>query len=356
MRKALFMLLACCLTTCTAFAQFTQEIQLNEGKPQCEIPIDLNGDEQGRFFIKVNGEPDDQGRTPVQIELENSSNNYDFLLFDHTWSKKELRKQKIHLDKGYTGESTLAVENIELDVNQGYLIPSNSGKRYIFPVVLVEEEKTYECKIPIHLAKPKPNWFCKKKKKLYDIITYPLQITVDIKDKAYEKLEHSCDSLTKAFYEDVERKVFCTNQRHRPGFEDQVLKYTCEEQNLRNQINRQLADKTLSTHSKKYKRYTALLDSLDKMNQAKNNYEHDCGRHKVTNPSCGYCSLSLQEIYNRLNRHYINLYNGEVQKTAIINEVNALYRCGTTHSNAKRTNGDSYKARIIEFYNKIKKY
>ena len=97
------------------------------------------------------------------------------------------------------------------------------------------------------------------------------------------------------------------------------------------------------------------------MNLAKSNYQHYCRIHdgKVIiegGGTCRYCSLSLQEIYNRLNRHYINLYNGEVQKSAIINEVNALYRCGTTHSNAKRANGDSYKARITEFYNKIKNY
>lgn len=354
MRKAFFILLACCLAASSTFAQLTLETQLNKDKPQDEAAIkDYNEFEHGRIFIKINGEPDDQGRTPVQIELENNSDIYEFLLFDHTWSKKELRKQRIFFEKGFGGESTLAVENIDLDVYQDKLVPRNSGRRYTFPDILVEEGKTYECKIPIHVAKPKPNWFCKKKKKLHSIINCTIHISVDNKDEVYDHLKHECDSLTKAFDEALKNKKFCTNRYHSPKFEKQVEKYTDAEQELRNQINPLLNNKGWSKESKKYQRYKTLLDSLDKMDNAKSEYKHDCGRHTA---SCAYCKLSLQEIYNKLNRHYQNLYNGDVQKSAIINEVNALYRCGTTHSNSKRTNSDTYKSGITEFYNKIKNY
>lgn len=353
MRKSLFILLACCLAATTAFAQLTLETQLNQDKPQDEAAIkDINEDEHGRIFIKINGEPDELGRTPVQIQLENNSDKYEFYLFDHAWRKKALRKERIYFEKGFGGESTLAVENIDLDVYQDKLIPS--GKRYTFPDILVEEAMTYECKIPIHLTKPKPNWFCKKKKKLHSIVDCTIRISVENKDEVFDKLKYECDSLTNAFNEALDNKKFCTHRSHSPRFEKQIKKYTDAEQELRDQITPLLYKNDWSKESKKYQRYKTLLDSLDRMDDAKNNYKHDCGRHVTT--TCVYCKLGLQEIYNKLNRHYQNLYNGDVQKSEIINEVNALYRCGTTHSNSKRTNGDTYKAGITEFYNKIKNY
>ena len=355
MKKTLFAIISFCLAASTAFAQ--NEIHLNEDKPQDEIPIDINGHEQGRLFIKINGEPDNQGRSPVQIQLENNSDDYEFLLFDHICSKKELRKNKIYFDKGYIGRTTLKVENIDLDASQGYLIPPDPNIRYTFPDILVEEGKTYNCKIPIHLAKPKRNWFCKKKKKLYDIITYTLDISVENKDKAYDKLKHECDSLLAVFNEALASEKFCTNSHHRPSFKVQTEKYTTANHKLREQINE---NKGWSKESNKYKRYNALLESLDKMDYALEQYKHDCGKHNVKKHNCPYCKLSLQEIYNRLNRHYIDLHNGTVQQTAIINEVNALYKCCTDSSCAKHAqqwkNNDSLKASIIECYKKIMAY
>ena len=256
MRKALFVLLVCCFAFGTAFAQHTLEAKLSEDKSENETEIC----EQGRFFIKINGESDDQGRTPVQIELENNSNTFDFLLFDRAWPKKILRKNwKVYLDVGGTA---VPVEGVNLDVYQESFIPHGLGKRYTFPDIIVEEGKTYECKIPIHVAQPKPNWFSKKKKRVYEIVTYTLQISVDNRDAVYEKLEHSCDSLKTAFDEALARKEFCTHRLHKPGFEAQVMEYTYAEQNLRDQINYQLANKSWSTQSKKYKHYTVLLDEI----------------------------------------------------------------------------------------------
>ena len=89
------------------------------------------------------------------------------------------------------------------------------------------------------------------------------------------------------------------------------------------------------------------------------NETHDCGQH-TSDPVCRYCKLSLDQIYNMLNRHYMDLHNGTVQKEDIIKEVNALYKCCTDHTTAKHArqwkSGDPHKAGIIEYYNKIKNY
>lgn len=361
MKKTLFAIIACCMAASSAFAQITFETQLDNDKPLYEASIkDISDFEHGHIFIKINGEPDDQGRTPVQIELENTSYKYEFLLFDHSWSKKDLRKQLIYFEKGFGGESTLPVEKIDLDLSQSNLITSNSGIRYTFPDILVEEGKVYECKIPIHLAKPKPGLFCKKRKNLHSIISCTIRVSVDNKDEAYEKLKSECDSLIMAFNEALARQEFCTNPRHRPSFEAQTKPYTEANHELRDLIRRPLYDQNWPKDSKKYKQYQALLLSLDKMDDALEQYKgekHDCGIHDKVH-SCKYCKLSLEEIYRLLDKHYQKLYNGEVQKSEIIKEVEALYKCckdPTCTQHAKQwKNNDPYKANIIEFYNKIK--
>jgi len=367
MRKTLFVLLACCLIATSAFAQITLEVQLNEDKPKDEAAIeDYYGSEHGRIFIKRNGEPDDQGRTPVQIELENNSDRYELFLCDHAWSKKELRKQRIFFEKGFSGESTRPVENIDLDEYQDRLIPFNAGRRYTFPDILVEEGKTYECKIPIHLVKPKPNWFCKKKKKLHSIIYCTIRVSVENKDEEYEKLKQQCDSLMGAFNKAIKNKEFCTNSLHKPPFDEQVKEYTEAKQELRDVLSRSLIENGWPKESRKYKRYKGLLDSIDKMDAAIRKYKnekHECGKSHVTVPkttstSCDYCNYSFEQIYNKLDRYYKDLHNGQVKKSAIMNDVNALYRCCTTHTKHAQqwNNGNKYKSGIIEFYNKIKSY
>lgn len=389
MRKFLFAIITCCLAATTTFAQISPiKIHLDEDKPQDEVTIvDHRDYEQGHIFIKINGEPDNYGRTPVQIELENTSGSYEFLLFNHAWTKKELRKnQKVFFEKGI-GDNALPIENLVLDPSKGYLISGDS--KYTFPDILIEEGKTYECKIPIHLARPKPNLFSKRKKVVKGIIPYTLEISVENKDENYDKLKRECDSLLFAFDGALKREEFCTHAKHRPSFDAQIEEYTDANQELRKQIEPLLYNNSIPKESKKYKRYQALSESLDKMDNALVKYKgetHECvkcsrrpnkpkpdskpdpkpnsnyGSNSSGNSDggggykCSYCSLSLQEIYNKLVRHYQNLYNGDVQKTAIWKEVSALHRCGTTHSNSKRANGNSYKASINEFYNKIKNY
>lgn len=356
MRKTIFAIIACCLAVTSAFSQITFDFKLSEDKLQDEgALIDYYDNEHGRLFIKILGEPDNEGRTSVQIELENNSDIYEFLLFDHVWNKKELKKQRIRFEKGFGGESTHTVENINLNVHQDKLIPRNSGKRYTFPDILVEEEKTYECKIPIHLAKPKQCWLTKKKTLyLHSIIDCTVRVSVDNKDEVYEKLKRQCDSLMLVFDGALAREDFCTHSLHRVPFDIQTYHYTEANRVLREKIRPYILNKGWSPESKKYKRYAALLASLDKMDNALEQYKsekHYCGKDVVKQHSCAYCKLSLQDIYNRLNRHYMDLHNGTVKKSGIMNEVNALYRCAQ-----QRKNSDLYKAAISEFYEKIKNY
>lgn len=360
MKKTLFAFLACCLVASSAFAQLSIEPQLSEDNPQHEEPIEIDGHEQGIIFIiKINGEPDSHGRTPVQIELENNSDIYEFLLFDHAWDKKELQKQQIHFEKGFVGKSTLPIENIKLNSYQSNLIQPYSDKTYKFPDILIDEGQVYECKIPIHLAKPAPCLFQPNKKKLQRIIECTIRVSVDKKDKTYEKLKRECDSLFAVVEKALEREDFCTNPNHRPSFDMQTEPYTSASRELRDVVRQPLYNEGWPKESKKYQRYKALLESLDEMDYMFERYKeekHDCGMHKL--PTCGNCKLSLAQIYNRLNSLYMDLHNGDKQKLEAVKEANGLYRCAKTHStHAKQwKSGDPYATGIEEFYQKIKNY
>ena len=360
MRKFLFVIMACCLAVNTAFAQLTIETFLNEEKPQDVVSFDINDHEQGTFFIEINGETDDQGRTPVLIGLENNSYTYSFLLFDRTWSEKDLRKSYIVIDKNFGGRTSVKVQNIEL-LNENGFNEVKTYDRYTFPVILVEEGKTYDCKIPIHLAKPKPGIFCKKRKKLYSMIDCTIRVSVENKDVVYENLKSECDSIHEAVNRAIDREEFCTNPLHRPSFDVQTEKYVETIHRLRDRVRPTLNE--LPEDSKKHARYEALLISLYQMEDALQQYkgeQHDCGKPHVRKHSCNYCKLSLEQIYNRLNALYIDLYNGTVQRAEIMKEVEDLYKCCSDPTCAKHSkqwkNNDPLKAKIIEFYNKIKSY
>ena len=363
MKKALFAILACCLAVSSAIAQVPFDIQLSEDHPHDEVPIEINGYEQGHIFINIQGEPDYQGRTPVRIELENRASGYDFLLCDRSWNKKDLQKQKIIFDKGYAGKSTLPVDRLKLDGYQDNPIPCNTGRRYTFPDIFVVEGEIYECKIPIHLLKPAPGLFCKNRKKLHSMVPCVIRISVDTKDTDYETLQFQCDSLRNALDQALDYEDFCTHPRHDPSFEEQIEPYLDGYFELKNEIFSHL-DKC-PKESKKYKRYEALLDTVYKMEEkAKDDIEqyrsekHDCGGHKIIAPAnCKYCTWTLEAIWKRMSNLYFDLRNTKKTKEEALKEARALYNCCTNHKKQERQwKTSEYKKGIEDYYNSIKNY
>jgi len=365
MKKNLFAIVACCFAVNAVFAQVPSEISLSEEKPQDEIHIsDKNNNlEYGRIFIRMMDEPNNQGNTPVRIELQNTSDVYDFLICDHAWDKKELRKSSIIIDKGYTGESTQSVKNIGL--KGSIIIPSNSDEKHIFPNVYVGEGQEEVIRIPIHLVKPKPGLsglFCKKRKKLCDVIHYTLRITVNTRDRVYENLQMEYDSLFNAFHAALDREEFCANPKHGISLEDQAVDYFNERQELENKVGAYY--EKCSPKSKKFGRYEALYDSVHEMRQKMEKdleeYKHDCGGHKSTastSSSCRYCTLSLEEISKRMQNLYFDLYNEKKERAEVQREARSLYNCCINHKKQDRQwNNSEYKKTIVDYYNNIKDY
>lgn len=361
MKKTLFAIIISCLAVSMAFGQEQNEnIQLSEDNQQKEISIFIDNDEHGYIYVKRIDEPDNLGRTPVQIELQNTSNKYEFLLFDHNWSKRDLRKNHIVLDRSFTGGNSVGVDNIDLFISGSInTIEKYSRENYKFHEIRVKEGDTYECKIPIHLVKPAPGWFWGDRKKLMKIIYYKLSITVDNTDKVYEKYKSHCCALLDDFSKALKYDGFCTNPLHSPSFKDQISDYTNARDSLAKQIRHTLDDKGWSKESNRYKQYQALLDSLDRMDNVDvlAKYELDCGKHKPKRQiNCAYCSLSLEKIYDELDNLYKDLYNGDIDRETAKNKAYALYRCCTQHpKHAQQWKTEiKYKEKIIEYYKVIK--
>ena len=364
MNKTLFAIIISCLAVSMAFGQEQNEnIQLSEDNQQKEISIFIDNDEHGYIYVKRIDEPDNLGRTPVQIELQNTSNKYEFLLFDHNWSKRDLRKNHIVLDKSFTGGNSVGVDNIGLFISGSInTIEKYSRENYKFQEIRVKEGVTFECEIPIHLAKSAPGWFWGDRKKLMAIKYCKLSITVDNTDKVFEEYKNDCFELLDAFYRALEHEDFCTNPLHPQSFKDQISVYTNDRDSLCNQIRQTLDDKGWSKESNRYKQYQALLDSLDRMDEVLAKYEHDCGKHKPKKQiSCGYCDLNFEEIYNRLgniykylHKYYENLTPKE--KSEIKKNTEDYYRCCKSHpKHSKQWNNNLYKEKITNHYEAIKK-
>lgn len=361
MKKILFAIISCCLAVSTTFAQFNKDVQLNDDKRLQEEPFEIDK-YQGRFVIKIVDESNAQDCTPVQIELKNESPDYEFLLFDHIRSKKYLRENHVVIDKHLVAKNSKKVENIDLST-EGIFNEIESYQDYTFRPILVEEGKVHVCTIPIHIANRKRGLFCSKKRKVVEIIDCTINISVDNRDKVYEKLESECFSLLDSLKEALDRGKFCTNSRHKPSFDEQTKGYTEAKEDLVDSISSYLNDKGWPKKSKKYERYKALLDSLDKMDVALEQYNHDCGEHHPKKQiNCDYCDLSFKEIYDSLVSIYTDLHSKYEKKTAtekaaIKKKTEALYKCCKSHpKHSKQWNNNQYKVKIINHYEEIKEF
>lgn len=359
MRKTFLTLTILCFAITMVFGQQQIEVLLSDDKPSTEKRI---GELFTFFFSK--GEADAQGYTPVYIELENRSDEYLILLFDRAWSKDDLRNSHIYFAKGLPGDYVHKIENIN-NLTNDFRIPTIDGQyRCRFPTITIKEGESFECLVPIHVAKEKKMFFSRKKKKIIDRIhDVTIIISVENTDPDYLPLKQRCDSLVDTFNDSLTAHAFCTNKLHKPEFEKQIYPFTDEQDYLKVKINE--TKTKFEPGSSKYQKYEELLAELEDMDTAIEEYKasrYDCGdksKHKTIH-NCKYCKLSFEEIYNLLDRYYKNLFNRKVEKEQIMSDVNALYKCCADASCPKHASqwrkGGRVKDKIIERYNQIKAY
>ena len=189
-----------------------------------------------------------------------------------------------------------------------------------------------------------------------------LSIEVEMKPSAeYVGLKDKTDRLAR----ELSNAVICTNPKHKTSAAKQRDAYEKRINSLKEDIDDAIKSHNWQPDSRGYMRYNDLKKQLDDIDLSSK--EGDCGRHRARKGgggsggghSCSYCSLSLQQIYHRLDDLYKKIYSSSDRKAAkasVISQVNALYTCASTSSCSKHASewkNSSYRSKITERYNRI---
>jgi len=354
MKKTILTILTFCLASIIALADEQKKVLVSND--QNEQTIELG---YCNIFAKLKA---DEESGTVSIELENLDESKVLIVFDRAYPEKAIKKMSktvsIVYDKTFGGKAknrlidpcSTPMERVQL------LRPLD--KAIITNVAVTNGENTV-CRIPIYIAKTKG-----KKMLLLEKQIIELNIEADLKPSAeYIAMEDKVEDLEK----EIDRQTFCTSPKHRPTLEKQKEVYEQKIADMKAEIDQLIASHNWSDEDGGYKRYTALKVKLDGIDLS--SHEGICRKHRggggggggnVSGHSCSYCSLSLQQIYHKMDDLYKKIYsssNRKAAKSKVINEVNALYNCCTDTSCSKHAaewkKGGEYKNKIIERYNRI---
>ena len=231
--------------------------------------------------------------------------------------------------------------------------------------------------LPIYIAKDKKKDF--KKLELREKLVLTLDIEVETgPSKEYLDLESRCNELVK----EIKGNTFCNNPKHTQSLEEQEAPYREKAEALNAEIEQAIRNHDLKEGDAGYEKYNTLRNKLKDTQFTESSCKKcakpdpvptkkcpTCGksinkcRYKGNHPSpgsstgpkqsCKYCSLSLSQIYQRLNDCYVKIHTRKATKQQVIGEANALYNCASQHSSEWKS-GSSVKSKIQQTYNRIK--
>lgn len=305
------------------------------------------------IFVEVRQIDETENSYGVIITLENISEGKLLYLFDYPYNEK-LLKDMLHItyDKKYPGrKGKRVIEACEKIGEPVFLRPSDN--KIIITTSVLEGSNTF--RLPIHIAHyDEKNFFIIKKRKISVEEKNVIEVDVDFEikpDEEYLRLVAAADSLVA----EIGEQTFCSNKNHR-GTLLKVLyeKYNTKIDDLKQAINKELSARPgLQSIDKVHKDFMAIyhrLDSIDLEKLTVTSCDHDRKVVAKTH-NCRYCSLTAEEIYNRLSDCYLDLHNGKRTKAQVMSEAEGLYNCAQKNNKRKKGN---YMSRIAMYYNKIK--
>lgn len=298
----------------------------------------------------------------VRVTVENITSNppHAVLIFRNEITEQSLKKDKpkIEFEKTYPGKKGTRIVrgcrecNRYIDIIPAAVtdtvftldVPFTSSKDFVLPLY----EAKYKAKDLFKKGAYNINYKIMEEH-LYDVHIEVVGWSED--DPTYVKTKNAVDS----FISSLDGVKFCYNKKHSPSLKEQQRPYQEEKDSLTQVINNILDSHAewMSTDAP-HRAYSLLLSELNKVNL--NNMTHDCGEHKVKpkGHSCSFCSLSAQEIYQRLDDLYQQLYAGKLTKEQALKTAKSLYNC--YQQNKKRKKDSSYGTKISRFYNSIANY
>ena len=323
------------------------------------IKLDNNGHDKEviqlsfcNIFVELQqGNEEDQYR--IFVKLENVSEDKILYLFDKPYNEKTLKKTcNIVYDKLFPGAKGKRIAEACEGLSESCQLLPSSESNNIFN--FQKKESPIKCRLPIYIARTnEKNFIVVKKSKILLAQKEVIELNIDVQLKPDEdliRLSEATDSLI----EEIGRQTFCSNKNHRgSSLEDMYRIYNKSIEDLKMQV-RQVLNARINTRNymssdKGYQHFAAILEKLDSV-KLENLTVTSCNNDKKAH-ACKYCSLSIEEIYKRLETYYIDLHNGKKTKEQIKRDVDALYNCA--QKNRKRATG-SYMSRISTYYNRIK--
>ncbi len=355
--KKIFLAALCCMMGIAAtWADEVKNVRLSSDNSRevvqmgfCNVIVSL-----------TNAGSDDQ-RASVKLEVENlDQTNIKLVLFDRGYSAKALKKMRRPMKMGFN-ESMVAPYTYSTGENPQQMLLLNPSQMEALPLFNLEEDAEAVVTLPVYMAKEKQGFFDKlfgkKKLVLMEKVIIELHITAEMKpsqeflnmQSAYETLRNEVNSTT-----------FCTNRAHRPqGTDRQMEPYKQRLNALLAQIDAAIAQRGGNDAAAAH-RYVALRSNVT-TNIVLENHVGDCGRHTPrAGHQCQYCSWSLRQIYQEMDRIYRTIYNSndrQATKQANMGKVNALYQCCTATDCSRHrqawSRGGSDKTNIERCYSRI---
>lgn len=289
----------------------------------------------------------------VSVKLENVSEDKILYLFERPYSEKTLKKMNIVYDKLFPGAKGKRIAEACNSLSESYRFLPSSETKNIFSFQC--NEGLIKCRLPIYIARyDEKNFIIVKKNRITlarkEVIE--LNIEVELKpDEEFVRLSEAADSLI----EEIGRQTFCSNKNHRGTPVNTLYKiYGKSIDDLKNEVRQVVSSRNYTFSDKGYKQFMAVcerLDSIDLEQLTVTSCENDRRVRSRQAHRCKYCSLSVEDIYKRLESCYIDIHNGKKTKEQVMGEVEALYNCA--QKNSKRRT-DNYMSRISAYYNRIK--
>lgn len=354
--KKIFLAVLCCLLGATAtWADEEKNVSLS-GDHKSEV---LNLGFCNILVTLVNAEADEP-TAKVLVEIENLGETNQLVIFDRAYDAKALKKLPKKMKFGFNERVISPFSYAPTDGSGKQMLLINPSEKRSLPTVMVGEDGA-ECTLPIYTGKMMKQGFFifgSKNLVLLDRYTLKLNITAEMKpSQEFLNLQSAYQSLKN----DLSSTTFCNNRSHRQSLEAQKAPFKQRLDDLTAKL-----DAAISSHggadAAAARRYVALKNDVTN-NIVLDNHVGDCGRHSVPVPSahqCSYCSWTLQQIYQEMDRIYRAIYNSsdrQAAKASNMSKVNALYQCCTDAKCTRHKNewsrGGTTKNNIVRCYNRI---
>lgn len=291
---------------------------------------------------------DDDGNYSIEITIENNHDSYSLYVFTRSYSAKDLRRliPSLVYTKAFKEDYTSACEGAFRESDGAVRI--TPGQKAVLTLSGNEKQPQFEAVIPLYFAKKAKCVF--NYDTLLDVRKEVLQFDVEILPTyAYEKLsqavEDKMESLSGLKYTVCNHK---SGKKHHPSLESQQEQTRISIDSLRNDILSQMPNHEKG--SRRYQEYEALLARLDGFDISSVPVVDCPVRDQICSCPEHIASMSMEQIYRRIEELYFDIYRGKVSKNQVMGEVNAL----KVHSGHVKRDPTSVKSGIIKYYNRIR--